>query len=128
MHRQRRAVGSGCHCALGCDRAWHSVALVLSAFALLPTGARLINVARGAIVEEDAMIEALRSGQLGGAYLDVVAEEPLPAESPLWEFPNVLVTPHNSSISASYADRSAEMFFANLVRWGRGEPLQNFVG
>ena len=98
------------------------------AFSLLPRGAHLINVARGAIVDELAMIEALSSGVLGGAYLDVTAQEPLPTESPLWAFPNVLVTPHNSSISASYADRSAEMFFANLVRWGRGEALQNFVG
>lgn len=97
-------------------------------FSLMPRGSRLINVARGAIVEEAAMIEALRSGHLGGAYLDVFAQEPLVAESPLWDFPNVLITPHNAAISSSYPQRSAEAFFANLVRWKRGEPLRGVVG
>lgn len=95
-----------------------------SAFAAMKPGARLINVARGAIVDEAALIEAARSGHLGGAYLDVAPQEPLPSESPLWDLPNVLISPHNAAVSASYPRRSAEKFLANLVRWGRGEPLQ----
>jgi D-2-hydroxyacid dehydrogenase (NADP+) len=97
------------------------------ALALLPRGARILNVARGEVVDELAMIEALRSGQLGGAYLDVVEQEPLPADSPLWDMPNVIITPHNSSISTGNEARVLEYFFENLGRWGRGEPLVNEV-
>lgn len=97
------------------------------ALSRLPRGARLINVSRGAVVDEPAVIEALRSGQLGGAYLDVFAQEPLPAESPLWDLPNVLITPHNSAVSAGNDARATEIFLRNLVRWGRGEPLEHEV-
>ena len=95
--------------------------------ARLPEGARVINVARGEIVAEAAMIAALKSGHLAGAYLDVFETEPLPADSPLWDMPNVLVSPHNAAISAGNDRRVREMFLENLRRWHRGEPLVNEV-
>ena len=97
------------------------------ALALLPHGARVLNVARGGVVDESALIAALREERLGGAYLDVFAEEPLPSASPLWTLPNVIVTPHNSAVSRGNERRQTEIFLANLVRYGRGEPLQNEV-
>ena len=93
--------------------------------ARLPRGAGLINVARGALVDEPALIAALQNGHVGCAYLDVFEKEPLPAESPLWELQNVIVTPHNATASDGNDRRSAEMFLANLERWTRGEPLRN---
>jgi phosphoglycerate dehydrogenase-like enzyme len=95
--------------------------------ARLPQGARIINIARGEIVAEAAMIAALRSGQLAGAYLDVFETEPLPPESPLWDLPNVLVTPHNSSASSGNEQRVLEIFLDNLARWQRGAALVNEV-
>ena len=95
--------------------------------ALLPRGARLVNVARGEIVDEPALIEALRSGHLAGAYLDVFEKEPLPAESPLWDLPNVIVTPHNSGASSGNDARIVALFGANLERWLSGRPLVNEV-
>jgi phosphoglycerate dehydrogenase-like enzyme len=98
-----------------------------AAIARLPRGARLINVARGGVVDQIAVVAALESGQLGGAYLDVFEAEPLPPESPLWEMPNVILSPHNASSSAGNNDRAARIFLANLVKWARGEPLANEV-
>ena len=95
--------------------------------ARLPRGAHLVNVARGEIVDESAVIAALRSGQLGGAYLDVFEKEPLPADSPLWDLPNAIVSPHNASASSGNDDRAMRIFLANLVKWARGKPLQNEV-
>jgi D-2-hydroxyacid dehydrogenase (NADP+) len=93
--------------------------------ARLPRGARLVNVARGRVVDEAAVIAALESGQLGGAYLDVFEQEPLPADSPLWAMPNVIISPHNASSSAGNTDRATRIFLDNLVKWARGEPLRN---
>jgi phosphoglycerate dehydrogenase-like enzyme len=93
----------------------------------LPREARLINVARGEIVDEQALTEALRNGGLAGAYLDVFEQEPLPAESPLWDMPNVIVTPHNSSASLGNDERVYEIFVDNLRRYARGEALMNQV-
>ena len=116
---------------------WLAIACLLSdetrgaidaeALARLPRGARLINVARGEIVDEGALIESLRDGRLGGAYLDVFAREPLAPESPLWSLPNVIVTPHNSAASRGNEARQIEIFLDNLARFGRGEPLRNEV-
>ena len=99
-----------------------------AALARLPDGACVLNVARGEIVDEAALVAELSSGRLGGAYLDVFEVEPLPDSSPLWSLPNVIVTPHASSISAGGGERQAELFFANLERFLRGEPLENTVG
>jgi phosphoglycerate dehydrogenase-like enzyme len=97
--------------------------------ARLPRGARLINVSRGGVVDQAAVVAALESGQLGGAYLDVFEEEPLPADSPLWVMPNAIISPHNASSSGGNNDRAALIFLANLVKWARGEPLRNeFTG
>lgn len=95
--------------------------------ARLPRGAHVVNVSRGAILDQEAFIAAVRSGHLAGGYLDVTDPEPLPEDSPLWDVPNVLVSPHNSAVSSSYPRESAERFFANLVRWCRGEPLVGIV-
>ena len=95
--------------------------------ALLPRGAQVINVARGAIVDEPALTAALQSGALGGAYLDVFAVEPLPPESPLWTLPNVIVSPHNSWAARGNVERARLIFLANLEAWLRGDPLPQEV-
>lgn len=95
--------------------------------AAMKPDAWLINVARGAIVDEAALIEALQEERIGGACLDVFCEEPLPEDSPLWDLPNVIVTPHNSWASPHLRDREAELFLENLRRYVAGEPLLNVV-
>lgn len=85
----------------------------------------LLNIARGELVEEQALIEALRDGVIGGAALDVFHREPLPPESPLWQLDNVLLTPHLTGGPEDYAARATEMFCDNLARYLRGEPLHN---
>jgi glyoxylate/hydroxypyruvate reductase len=91
----------------------------------LPLGALVINVSRGPLIDEPALIEALRSGALGGACLDVFAEEPLPASSPLWELDNVILSPHSASTLRTENEDLVELFLENLDRWRRGEPLRN---
>lgn len=91
----------------------------------LPHGAGVINVARGDVIDEPALIQALESGQLQGAYLDVFSHEPLPAQSPLWGMPNVLATPHSAGFSAGNAQRVVQMFLDNLQRYAQGAPLHH---
>jgi len=95
--------------------------------ARMKPSAYLVNVTRGEIVDEPALIDALQGGRLGGAYLDVFVEEPLPASSPLWDLPNVIVTPHNSASSTGNAARALAIFLRNLEHWVRNEPLENEV-
>ena len=95
--------------------------------ALLPRGACVINVGRGGIVDEAALLEALRSGHLGGAGLDVFEEEPLPEGSPLWEAPGMIITSHCAGAFAGYMDRAVPLFCENLRRYLAGRPLQNVV-
>jgi phosphoglycerate dehydrogenase-like enzyme len=90
-------------------------------------GAWLINVARGALVDDRALIRALRDGPLGGAVLDAFREEPLPPDSALYDLPNVIVTPHTSWSSGRVLDRSIDLFCANLERFARAERLENLV-
>ncbi len=87
----------------------------------------LVNVGRGALVDEEALVEALRSGRIRGAALDVFETEPLPPTHPLWELPNVLVTPHVAGNSPRYMDRAIPLFCENLRRYLRGEELRNVV-
>jgi glyoxylate/hydroxypyruvate reductase len=95
--------------------------------ALLPPGAVLINIGRGALVDQSALIAALQSGHLGGAALDVFDTEPLPATSPLWDMPNVLVSPHSGSTSDRENDRLTDLFCENLRRFLAGAPLLNVL-
>lgn len=93
--------------------------------ALLPRGAVFINIGRGALVDEDALVDALGSGRLLGAGLDVFRQEPLPPESPLWEMENVIVYPHSASTSYLENARIVDLFCNNLRRYLDGEPLLN---
>jgi len=90
-------------------------------------GAWLVNVSRGGIVQEDALLQVLREKRLSGAILDVFAEEPLSKDSPFWDLPNVLVTPHISSEFAGWPGAVARLFLKNLERWTRNAPLLNVV-
>jgi phosphoglycerate dehydrogenase-like enzyme len=87
----------------------------------------LVNIARGALVDEPALIEALRLGTIRAAALDVFETEPLPAASPLWSLPNVLLTPHMSGYTPAYEERLALLFADNLRRYLAGQPLLNRV-
>lgn len=90
-------------------------------------GAWLYNIARGRLVDEIALRRALEAGWIGGAVLDVFTEEPLPADSPLYDAPNVVITPHTSWASDRVLDRSLDLFVDNLGRFVSGEPLRNLV-
>jgi D-2-hydroxyacid dehydrogenase (NADP+) len=95
--------------------------------ARMKRGARLINVARGSLLEETALLGGLQSGALGGAALDVTGVEPLPAESPLWKAPNLFITPHTSAISERLWLRETELFLKLLEQWFSGKELSNRV-
>jgi phosphoglycerate dehydrogenase-like enzyme len=103
-----------------------SVALVGEAeLRSMKQGSMLINISRGSIVDERALIRALTEGWIGGAALDVFETEPLPRDSPLWELPNVIITPHISGGSERYLDRAVDLFVANLRRYLARQPLEN---
>ena len=93
----------------------------------LPPSCIFVNIGRGGVVDEPALIEALRERRIAGAALDVFATEPLPQDSPLWDLPNVLVTPHAVALSARENERIVELFVANLRRYLDGEPLAKVV-
>ena len=90
-------------------------------------GAYLINVTRGEVMDEQAVVNALRSGRLRGAGLDVAPREPLPADSALWQLPNVVMTPHTAGASQYRIQRNLERFIANLKRFARGETLEGII-
>jgi phosphoglycerate dehydrogenase-like enzyme len=90
-------------------------------------GSWLINVARGGLVNERDLLRALVSGPMAGAVLDAFRDEPLPPHSPLYDLPNIIITPHTSWTSGRVLDRSIELFRDNLLRWIAGEPLLNAV-
>ena len=96
--------------------------------AMLPEGAIVCNVARGALLDEGALIVALERGRIRGAVLDVFAREPLASDSPLWHFPQVLLTPHVAGVSPGrFWDRLTTLFLDNWARYRSGEPLRNLV-
>jgi phosphoglycerate dehydrogenase-like enzyme len=95
--------------------------------ARMKSGARLINVGRGSLLDESALIQALESGALGGAALDVAQTEPLPSDSPLWKAPNLFITPHTSGVSDRLWDRQAAILIELLERWFDGRELFNQV-
>lgn len=97
------------------------------ALAAMKSSAFLINVARGEVIDDDALVDALRRGAIAGAGLDAFREEPLPESSPYWELENAIVTPHISGYTASYFQRVLDLFRGNLRRFVRGERLRNVV-
>ncbi|MGB4321789.1 MAG: NAD(P)-dependent oxidoreductase, partial [Anaerolineaceae bacterium] len=90
-------------------------------------GAYLVNVSRGQVLDTDALVEAAKSGRLGGAVLDVFEEEPLPAGSPLWELPNVIITPHIAGVSKRSKDTLLDLFTVNINRYLKGLELYNLI-
>lgn len=102
-------------------------AIDAAVFERLPDSALVVNVARGAVVEESALLDALDDGEIAGAALDVFESEPLPPDSPLWEREDVLVTPHVAGRSDRFAERFSALFLDNYDRWRQGEPLVNEV-
>jgi phosphoglycerate dehydrogenase-like enzyme len=92
---------------------------------LMPERSVLINIGRGALIDERALVKVLRRGHLAGAALDVFETEPLPDASPLWEMPNVIVFPHSASTSDRENDRLTDLFVDNLQRYIAGEELVN---
>lgn len=93
----------------------------------LPEGALVVNIARGGIVDEAALLERLRDGRLGGAALDVFDDEPLPAGSPWWDEPNTLVTPHVAGLAPQYHAQTLDLVVENLTRLAEGQPVLNEV-
>ena len=98
-----------------------------TAFKAMKDTAHIINIARGPIIDEGAMIKALEKGWIAGAGLDVFETEPLPEESPLWGMKNVVITPHISGSTPKYMDRLLDIFIENLTRYQAGEPMINVV-
>ncbi len=97
------------------------------ALAALPEGAVVVNVGRGEVVDQSALVSALQHGRIGAAGLDVFEEEPLPDDSPLWGMDRVVVTPHVAGLTPHYADRALAIFLDNLGRYRRDEPLRHAV-
>jgi phosphoglycerate dehydrogenase-like enzyme len=97
------------------------------AFRAMKRSAFLINIARGAVVDENALISALNQKLIAGACLDVFVEEPLPKTSPLWDFANVIITPHSSGVTTDYHERNAALILNNYERYRAGKPLLNVI-
>jgi phosphoglycerate dehydrogenase-like enzyme len=95
--------------------------------AAMKPNAILVDVSRGGVVDEGALASAIEKGQIAGAGLDVFAEEPLPADNPLWEMPNVLISPHVAGLSPHYVERAFTLFKENLRRYIAGEDLLNKI-
>lgn len=97
------------------------------AFEAMKRSAYVVNIGRGGIIDEQAMITALQSGSISGAGLDVFEQEPLPSDSPLWAMPNVMMTAHYSGLTPSYDKRAFEILRDNLIRYQAGTPLRNVI-
>ncbi|HLA83472.1 MAG TPA: D-2-hydroxyacid dehydrogenase [Thermoguttaceae bacterium] len=101
--------------------------ITAAALARMRQGTLLVNAARGPLVRTDALIDALTSGHLAGAVMDVTDPEPLPADHPLWDMPNVIITPHVAGQARWRIDRMTDLLCENLRRWQSGEPLINYL-
>ena len=97
------------------------------AFKTMKRSAHLINLGRGELVDEAALLQALRSGEIAGAALDVFWQEPLPDGHPLWDMPNVIISPHIAGDIATTPEKFLDLFLENLARWQAGQPLLNVV-
>jgi phosphoglycerate dehydrogenase-like enzyme len=97
------------------------------ALAAMKSSAYLVNVGRGEIIDDAALIDALRNGAIAGAGLDVFVQEPLPADHPYWTLDNVILTPHVSGYLPDFFARAIEIFLGNLDRFLAGQPLANVV-
>ena len=95
--------------------------------AAMKPGARIVNIARGFMIDQTALVAALREGRLGGALLDVTDPEPPPKDDPIWTAPNALLTSHSSAVSQQFYKRAAALFLDNLGRYRAGQPLRNVV-
>ena len=95
--------------------------------AAMKPGARIVNIARGFMIDQRAMVDALKAGRLGGALLDVTDPEPPPRDDPIWSAPNTLLTSHSSAVSQTFYQRAAALFLENLGRYRSGQPLRNLV-
>ena len=95
--------------------------------AAMRPGAYIVNIGRGEVIDETALIDALRAGRIGGAGLDVFEKEPLPKESPIWDLENVILTPHMSGANRGYMDKACALFAHNLRSFVAGQPLLNVV-
>ncbi len=98
-----------------------------AALEAMKPSAVLINAARGDVIDEAALIKALKDGKIGGAALDVFSQEPLPSDSPLWKAPRIIISPHVGGFSHHYDERATDLFAENLRRFVAGEPLMNLV-
>jgi phosphoglycerate dehydrogenase-like enzyme len=94
---------------------------------LMPRGSYIVNIGRGGVIDEGALVQAVRSGQLAGVGLDVTETEPLPADSPLWNEPNILLTPHIAGFTTQLREKKVRWFADNLARYIRGETLKGLV-
>lgn len=108
------------------DDTWHLIGE--RELALMGPGSFLVNIARGPLVDEKALLAALRSGAIAGAGLDTFDQEPLPPENPLWDAPNVILTPHVTPQVPDRTGRSLDIICDNIRRWRTGEPLRNLLG
>jgi phosphoglycerate dehydrogenase-like enzyme len=97
------------------------------AFRAMKSSAYFICISRGGIAVDEDLLRALREGWIAGAGLDAHGVEPLPPDSPFWELPNVIITPHNGASTAATAQRSVDIFIENLQRYIAGQPLRNIV-
>jgi phosphoglycerate dehydrogenase-like enzyme len=98
-----------------------------AAFQAMKPSAYFICISRGGIADDTALLQALREGWIAGAGLDAHGVEPLPADSPFWDLPNVIVTPHNGATTPATAQRGVDIFVDNLQRYLAGQPLRNVV-
>lgn len=126
--RLHEALGQADYVVVVVPKTPHTLGLIdAKAIAAMKRGAMLINVARGGVVDEAALLVALKDGQVGFATLDVFETEPLPASSPFWSQENVLVTPHSSSDVEGWHELVAGVFAENLENWLNGRPLRNLT-